>query len=255
MNALQEKRITSANLKVIALVCMTIDHFGHTFVYPMVYINPSLADFYYLCRTIGRIAFPLYAFMIAEGCRHTKNIKKYFLQLAIFAAVSELPYNLAYGNTLWNTKSQNVYFTLFLGLAACYVVRLLKESGKNILWSAPIAALLCASGYYLASDYLWYGVLFIWLCAITQDQKIGIRIPLLVLGLIIIAKPWLIVENDFKFSYIYSSCRQLCGSLIALCLILSYNGQRGNLKINKYFFYAYYPAHLLLLAVAADLLL
>lgn len=234
---------------------MTIDHFGHILVLPMVYKNPSLIDFYYLCRTIGRIAFPLYAFMIAEGCKYTKNIKKYFIHLAIFAAVSELPYNLAHSDKLWDSKSQNVYFTLFLGLTACYVVRLLRENGKNILWSAPIAGLLCASAYFLASDYMWYGVLFIWLCAITQDQKISVRIPLLVLGLIIIAKPWQIVEHNFSTAYIYTCCRQFFGGLIALWLILSYNGERGKLKINKYFFYAYYPAHLLILRVAESLIL
>ncbi len=254
MNTLKQKNITSAHLKIIALVCMTLDHIGHVFALPMLYATPALAWLYYLLRTVGRIAFPLYAFMIAEGCRYTKNIKKYFGLLAVFAVVSEIPYNIAGNGTWLDSSAQNVYFTLFLGLAACYVVRIFKENGKHILWSVPVAALLCASAYFLATDYSWYGVLFIWLCAVTHEQKNAVRIPVLVFGLLLIARPWQIVQNDFAFAYIENSCMQFFGSLPALFLILQYNGERGNLKINKYFFYAYYPAHLLILGLAASLL-
>ncbi len=254
MNTLKQKNITSAHLKIIALVCMTLDHIGHVFALPMLYATPALAWLYYLLRTVGRIAFPLYAFMIAEGCRYTKNIKKYFALLAIFAVASENPFNIANNGEWLNSNAQNVYFTLFLGLAACYVVRIFKENGKHILWSVPVAALLCASAYFLATDYSWYGVLFIWLCAVTQEQKNAVRIPVLVFGLLLIARPWQIVQNDLAFSYIFNSCMQFFGSLPALFLLCSYNGERGNLKINKYFFYAYYPAHLLILGLAASLL-
>lgn len=245
---------TTSKLKIIALVCMTIDHIGHVFYVPMLYATPSLAWLYYLLRTVGRIAFPLYAFMIAKGCIFTSNIKRYFTLLAVFAVASEIPFNLANNGQLFNANAQNVYFTLFLGLTACYVVRLLQENEKNTLWSAPVTALLCASAYFISSDYSWYGVLFIWLCAVTQEQKNAVRIPVLVFGLLLIARPWQIVQNDFAFAYIENSCMQFFGSLPALFLILQYNGERGNLKINKYFFYAYYPAHLLILGLAASLL-
>ncbi|MBR2412961.1 MAG: hypothetical protein IKB13_00505 [Clostridia bacterium] len=250
----EKKAITSAKLKIIALVCMTLDHIGHVFYIPMMSASPAFALLYTLLRFVGRIAFPLYAFMIAEGCRHTKNIKKYFALLAIFAAVSEIPFNIAGNGTVLDSSAQNVYFTLFLGLAACYVVRLLKENGKHILWSAPVAALLCASAYFLSTDYSWYGVLLIWLCAVTQEQKNAVRIPVLLVGLLLIARPWQIIQNDFAFACIDNSCMQLFGSLPALYLICRYNGERGNLRINKYFFYAYYPAHLLILGLLASLL-
>lgn len=250
----QNKAVSSANLKIIALVCMTLDHIGHVFYIPMLTASPVFGLLYTLLRFVGRIAFPLYAFMIAEGCRHTKNIKKYFGLLAIFAVVSEIPFNIA-GNATWlDSEAQNVYFTLFLGLAACYVVRILKENGKHILWSVPVAALLCASAYFLSTDYSWYGVLFIWLCAVTQEQKNGVRIPVLLVGLLLIARPWQIIQNDFSVAYIENSCMQFVGSLPALYLLCKYNGERGNLRINKYFFYAYYPAHLLILGLLAYLL-
>lgn len=249
------RSVTSASLKVIALVCMTLDHIGHVFAIPLLYAQPSLAWLYYLLRTVGRTAFPLYAFMIAEGCRHTKNIRKYLGLMAVFAVVSELPYNLASSASWFDASAQNVYFTLFLGLCACYVVRLLEENGKNILWSVPVAALLCASAFFLETDYSWYGVLFIWLCAVTHKQKNAVRIPVLLFGLLLIARPWQIILNGAATAYINNICMQFFGSLPALLLMLSYNGQRGHLRVHKYFFYAYYPAHLLLFGLIANFLI
>lgn len=245
--------VTSATLKIIAIVTMTLDHIGHVFAIALIYAQPSLYWLYYLLRTVGRIAFPLYAFMIAEGCRYTKNIKKYLGLMALFAVISEIPFNLAGNRTLTDPESQNVFFTLFLGLVACYVVRLLHENGKNILWSAPVTALLCASAYFLATDYSWYGVLFIWLCAVTHGQKLPVRIPVLLVGLLLIARPWRLLTEGFSMSVLDNACMQFFGSCIALVPICRYNGEKGRLRMHKYFFYAYYPAHLLILSLLAVL--
>ena len=172
--------------------------------------------------------------------------------MAVFAFVSEVPFDLA-GNRQWfDMRSQNVYFTLFLGLTACYVVRLLKENGKNIFLSIPITALLCASAFVLSTDYSWYGVLLIWLFAVSEEWPQRIRIPLLVLGLLLIGRPWNMIADGFAPSAVNTFLLQFAGSLFALVLILNYNGKRGNLRVNKYFFYAYYPAHLLLFGLAAN---
>ena len=217
----------------------------------MIYSQSGLVVLYYVLRTVGRIAFPLYAFMVSEGCRYTKNIKKYLGLMAIFAVVSELPYNLAAGGSWQYAQGQNVYFTLFLGLLACYVVRLLEENGKNILWSVPVAALLCASAQVLETDYAWYGVLFVWLCAVTHKLPAKYRAPILIVGLLLIGRPWQIVQSGWSANYIFNSCQQFVGSLPALALLFAYNGRRGALHVHKYFFYAYYPAHLLLLGILA----
>lgn len=247
-------RVTSATMKIIALVAMTLDHFAHAFAVQLLYGETPLSSVYFLLRFAGRIAFPLYAFMIAEGCKHTKNIKKYMGLMALFALVSEVPFDLT-GSGQWvDWDSQNVYFTLFLGLVACYVVRLLKEQKKNILISVPVAALLCASAYVLGTDYSWYGVLLIWLFAATENTENKIRIPVIVLGLLLIARPWNMILSGFAPAYINNAVMQFAGSLLALPLIIRYNGQRGRLRVNKYFFYAYYPAHLLLFGLAASLL-
>ncbi len=240
-------RITSAVLKITALVTMTLDHIGHMFAIPLLYVTTPVPMLYYVLRTVGRVAFPLYAFMLSEGCRHTQNVKKYLLRMAVFAAVSEIPFNLVCGKTLSYPEGQNVFFTLFLGLCACYIVRLLEENGKSILWSIPVTALLCASAFVLSTDYAWYGVLFVWLCSVTHKLQPALRCAILAVGLLLIAQPWEVFSHPGVQVYASNCARQFFGSIVALPLILLYNGQKGNLRMHKYFFYAYYPAHLLLL--------
>lgn len=247
-------RVTSAVLKIVALVTMTLDHAGHVFIIPLMYGSHPVPWLYFALRTVGRVAFPLYAFMLSEGCRHTKNIQKYLLRMAVFAAVSEIPFNLACNKTLSYPEGQNVFFTLFLGLCACYVVRLLEENGKSFLWSIPVTALLCASAFVLSTDYAWYGVLFVWLCCVTNKTKPAVRFCILAVGLLLIAKPWEIFLHPGVQGYVTNSLRQFFGSLVAVPLILAYNGQKGKLRMHKYFFYAYYPAHLLLLWLLLQLL-
>ncbi len=245
-------RITGATMKLTALVAMTIDHLAHAFSAQLLYGADACPPAYFLMRFVGRIAFPLYAFMIAEGCKHTKNIKKYMGLMALFAVLSEMPFDFARSGNWVDWSSQNVYFTLFLGLAACYVVRLLREQGKNIFISAPFACMLCLSAMILITDYSWYGVLLIWLFAMTENAKKAVKIPVFVFSLFLIANPWNMVLSGFAPAYVNNAFVQFAGSLFALILIFLYNGQRGSLRISKYFFYAYYPAHLLLFGLAAN---
>lgn len=133
LNAPVWKPLTSFHLKMIALTCMIIDHIGAT-----VLDGPSFS----ILRWIGRIAFPLYAFMIAEGCRHTKSREKYLLRLGLFALVSELPFDLAFwydprmnysdGHSPIDFFSQtNVFFTLFFGVACIHIYETLRiQKGK-----------------------------------------------------------------------------------------------------------------------------
>lgn len=137
LNAPVWKPLTSFHLKIIALTCMIIDHIGAT-----VLDGPSFS----ILRWIGRIAFPLYAFMIAEGCRYTRSREKYLLRLGLFALVSELPFDLAfwYNPKAINTSvdgyiaptisffdQTNVFFTLFFGVACIHIYEILRvQKGK-----------------------------------------------------------------------------------------------------------------------------
>ena len=102
--------MTSFALKIIALISMFIDHSGY-------YMMGHFSFFNY----IGRIAFPIFAFQISEGYKHTKNLKKYFLRLSLFALISQIPYSLFLLKYHGNPYGLNIFFTLFLGLLAIYL--------------------------------------------------------------------------------------------------------------------------------------
>ena len=126
--------MTAFAIKVIAAFCMLIDHIGAVF--------PEYTPAFF--RWIGRIAFPIYAYMIAQGCRRTKNINKYLLRLGVFALVSEIPFDMAFmhytdverGFT-WNInflRNTNVFYTLFLGAACIAIYEKMKT--KKHQWPA-----------------------------------------------------------------------------------------------------------------------
>lgn len=141
------KPLTGYHLKLIALITMFIDHIGAAFL-PQVW----------LLRAIGRISFPIYVFLIAEGCRYTSDRFKYALRLGLFAFISEIPYDLAlYPEILeqtgwgWNFVGRtNVFYTLFFAVALIHVYEVLRWTWKAGL--AVIAGELCytaGSGMFL----------------------------------------------------------------------------------------------------------
>ena len=201
--------MTGFQLKLLAMIAMTLDHIGCIFF-------PRLP----LLRMIGRLAMPILCFFIGEGLRHTRNPQKYLLRLVGFALISELPFDLAfYGRVNW--ASQNVYFTLALGLMA---LRLLQSSSPR-RW----AGLLSVGGaaLLLRADYGLYGIAMILLLDRFRDSLSEQFASLALLNLLL-------------FGFGMQSL-----SLLSLPLLCLYNGQRG--CDDKKFFYAYYPAHLLLL--------
>ena len=100
-------------LKLIALLSMLIDHIGAALV-------SSPSQLYTVCRKVGRLAFPIFAFFIVEGFIHTKNIKKYLFRLGIFALLSEIPYDLAFHDRFFDFSGQNVLFTFFIAVLYLY---------------------------------------------------------------------------------------------------------------------------------------
>lgn len=97
--------LNSFQLKCIAVITMIIDHTGAV-LFPD---NMTL-------RYIGRIAFPIFCFLLVEGFFHTRDVRKYMLRLGMFAVISEIPYDLAFRDTVIEFEHQNVFFTLFIGV-------------------------------------------------------------------------------------------------------------------------------------------
>lgn len=164
----QRKGISGSTLKIIACITMLIDHTAATIIDRIFILknldaidttsfqgmgdfieaNMALVILYGSMRLIGRLAFPIYCFLLIEGFQHTRNVGKYALRLAIFAAVSELPFDLAFNGSLFEKRYQNVFFTLLIGLLVLQGFWWIKEKASVKKW-LPILSVLgaIATGY------------------------------------------------------------------------------------------------------------
>ena len=274
---------------------MLIDHVAYGLLYRMFYFGMYPAgwdadraqDFYMLCRHIGRTAFPIYCFLLAEGFFHTKSRVRYMIRLLIFSVLSEAFFDLTL--TVWvnperfapievlkqnpNTAGahQNVFFTLAIGLAVIWgidiVKRLFLQSGSKqdtlrilrITLTVAVSALILYAGCFFAhrtdTDYRYWGVLLITLFYLLRDdRRLQAIVPYVVLCLI----PYLLVEE--LPSVILQTLPETTQGFItpwaseayalgAFILILLYNGQRGFLKGNTLAKYAFYAFYPAHLAV------
>lgn len=129
--------LNGAQLKGIAFGTMVVDHAA-------VMLLQETGTLYWSMRLIGRLAFPLYCFLLAEGFCHTRSAGRYLGRLAALAVVSEIPFNLLNRGAAADPMHQNVMFTLFLGLLALWGNMTLQNRGKafaGLLWCACMAAL------------------------------------------------------------------------------------------------------------------
>lgn len=215
--------LTGNQLKIIALITMTIDHVG-------LQLLPGIP----VLRIIGRLAFPIFAYMIAEGCQYTRNRKQYLLSMAALAAVCQLVYLFAMGSLYMSVL---VSFSLAIGLI--YAMDYGREHG-GAAWMVPLCVL---TGIFLLSevlprllpgtdygiDYGLWGILLPVLVYLSRDKTSKLLMATLALCMIAMASgpaQWY--------------------ALLSLPLLALYNGKRGKRKM-KYLFYVYYPAHLVVI--------
>ena len=236
--------------KVIAIISMLIDHLGASGLIP--HTNP----WYTVCRVIGRIAFPLFCFCIAEGLRHSKNRKKYILRLFIFALISEVPYDLVFHRTFFTWDGQNVIFTLLLAVVGITVFEQPELLGKvmqkyeknpetyayqNADWVVKSFILgICALlGFLLKTDYAWFGVCLVYVIYFTgrwSKPKRYATIAAVLIGYGLI--------QTLAGAGMMTALYWLAASA-SLILIMLYNNKKG--RGLKWLFYAFYPAHMLIL--------
>lgn len=228
----RDRGLTGGTLKLIAMVTMLIDHVAAmllTRLYVARLVAPSFYDVIYIMRLIGRVAFPIYCFLLVEGFERTGNFKKYLGRMVIFALLSEIPFDLALAGRGIDIHHQNVMWTMALGLVAMYGMKLVEEKGfwkgKHFILQMLIAAVAAVLAELLKTDYSWAGVLCI--SSMYLLKAGNARRALL-------GNAFLIMKSTLEVT-----------GLLSVPLIGGYNGKRG-LKL-KYFFYAFYPLHLLLL--------
>ena len=234
-------------LKWVAIAAMLIDH---TAAVLGGWLPPFCST---LMRDVGRMAFPIFAYGIAQGCVYTHSARRYLGRLLLFAVLSEIPYRLALRAGSLAFGLFNVFFTLLAGAACCQLVKFCRSKGRRWAWAAvvPVAAivLLCE---ILGTDYGGFGVLCILLPYLFWESKPA---RLIALGSVV-AFLYVVVSHFQGFSYplwwmenpsaLGSMLQQTLFALAGVGLIALYNGQPGSKK-GKWAFYIFYPAHLLAL--------
>jgi len=220
-------------LKIIALVTMTIDHVGF-------FLLESDTTLYLITCIIGRIAFPLFAFMIVEGFFHTRNLGTYFKRLLYLGLAVEFILIMFYAVyeinliiipfTPGHIAQFNIMWTLLLGLAGVYIIN---QESKELRGLLPLLFLV---SYFLPYGFYGFGIMMIW--GMMRQNKYS-YLAILLLSLIYMVFP-LIEESTIPIS----SYIQIC-SLAALPFVYFYNG-KSSLKY-RFLFYWYYPAHMVIL--------
>lgn len=257
--------ISGSILKLLAVITMLLDHIGAVVVIRIL-TSRGLMDtirsadpealgswfatldnyqvymIYTALRAIGRIAFPIYCFMLVEGLQKTRNVWKYALRLGIFALVSEIPFDLAFNGTILEFGYQNVFFTLFIGLLTMIAL----EKATERTWAADnrradlalkllLAGVISAAGMVCAAllrpDYSWRGIACILVMYFLRKRK------------------W----SQLIAGYI--AFVLILGEITAFPAFLALAFYRGRKGIGlKYFFYGFYPVHLLVLYLVCILL-
>lgn len=206
-------------IKIIAVLSMLCDHIACVF-----FDAPQYLVLYQIMRAVGRISFILFCFVLVQGFLSTRDLKKYILRLFIFALISEIPFDLAFYGTAFYIGQQNVLFTFLIGM---FVLMGVKKYETSIWRECVFIILGCVAAWLLQSDYTYMGILIIVLFYLfRRDKKAQI------LGAVFL----IILDGGMEMF-----------ALFALPFCYYYLPQKKEKSLPKYFFYIFYPAHLLVL--------
>ena len=255
--------MSSFVIKLIAIITMLCDHSGDAILGRFSFFN-----------VIGRIAFPLFCFQIVIGYKHTKNVNKYFLRLFLFGIISQIPFSLFTYLYLGRFDMLNVFFTLAIGLLAIYVLDVFPIKYKAFALIIDIVLMILAE--FAQTDYGWFGVcLIICIYLFYKDKSLNlidqnsvakvsnlsqnpvvakkhensityfnnnVLFTIVFLGLIVIKYSNYIALGSYNLALLL-----IAGTFFSIVFMLLYNGKKG--PSLKYLFYAFYPVHLLILAM------
>ena len=214
---MKENIVTSFVLKIIAVITMTMDHYS------------KIADGPEWFSLVGRVSFPLFAFLIGEGFRYTKDRKKYFYRIFLYALVLQIPDLLSI-----EKYDGNIFFTLSFGILSLLI---LNNTKLNKFIKIILVIIIAVSAEMLTLDYGSYGVMIIIIFYLFRENNIMTAFSFTAVNIL-----WI--------SFFQMSATQLY-SIFVLPLIFLYNGKEG--KKMKLFFYLYYPLHLIVLYLLAEL--
>ena len=233
--------LTGTHLKWFAVISMLIDHTGATVVEKLCLpLVGAWYDVYLAMRLLGRLAFPLYCFLLVEGFVHTHSRKKYALRLALFALASEIPFDLAFNGATLEFGYQNVFFTLLLGFLAIWGADALRglfteKRRLGLLLALAVVGACGCGAEFLRTDYGMYGVFTI--------------------AALYLLRAWEWPKYFAAAAVLFLASAMEVAGYPAFWLMHRYNGQRGAVRTRaaQYAFYVFYPAHLLVLGLIVRL--
>ena len=260
----KKKGISGSTLKMIAIVTMLIDHIGAAVLARLLMVNGlgeldqtnadaimqwlsangALYWTYTIMRMIGRVAFPIFCFLLVEGFLHTHDIKKYLRNMLVFAIIAEPIYDFVQTGQLFDLRQQNVMCELLLSLVFLINLEKIQSLSK---WKRHIAefaliVLIALAAEYTKLDGGVYGILLVAAFYLFHDSKAKMFFAAVCAVLLSSCH---IVGGGFEFATANVFNPDVAAAVVSLLLINFYNGKRGlNLKS---FFYVFYPAHLALL--------
>ena len=240
-------RVSAYWLTVAAIAGMTACHIAHVFSAEL----PSI--WYTALMSLGGLTFPIMAFLVTEGYRHTSNVRRYAQRLAVFAVISQIPYSLVFepmsitvGDTAYMLPfTGNVLFTLLLGLVLIY----LHDTMKNRLafWTVFGVSVCCS----VVLDWGVIGPVMIMTAHCLPDGRERAVAPALI-AILALGLPALNAFLTYGDTYLPELLYELVGGVGAAVLLSLYSGERG--RPLKWFFYVYYPAHIAVLGIVHALM-
>ncbi|MCF0230167.1 MAG: hypothetical protein HUJ76_10825 [Parasporobacterium sp.] len=268
MNTSAKKGLSAAVLKNIAVITMTLDHVT-AFILKAYLVSNGMTryynnEWYALGRYIGRIAFVLYAFMLAEGAMKTRSKVKYAARLLALAVISIVPHSYVQTGKLFNPDDLNIFFPLFLGLITIYAYQWLKDKLEQPVLSfvgrLALVAASCAVAVLLKFEYGLMGILLMLVCYIFRYDR-----RKMVLGIFLVntagymlnvvvrsgAVQWFERNSGNIIPALINTDRTQLFGILAIPLILMYNGEKGR-QLPKAFYYFYYPVHLGIIALIVN---
>ncbi len=236
-------QLNALTLHLIAMFCMLLDHMWATVVTGNMWMT-----------YVGRLAFPIFAFMIVEGYFHTSNFKKYLQRMLVFALLSEIPFNLMNSGTLIDPFHQNVIWTFLIALLCVSRIDRTLKSDRNFVFRVLVCAGISMLGYVVGTiamvDYHGHGVLTVLVFYFFHGRKwpqlLGQAAGLYFINFVLLQNmtiPLMLFDHSYDFP--------VQGfALLSLIPIWLYRGKQGpHSKAIQYACYAFYPVHILVLSL------
>lgn len=239
--------VSARTLHILAMLFMLSDHLWATIIHGQNWLT-----------CVGRLAFPVFAFLAVEGYFHTHDFKRYMQRLLLFAIVSEVPFNLMYGGNIFYPYHQNVLWTFLIALFGIWLIERAKRRMKG--WSVVptvllISGLVSLAGTIMMTDYYGAGVLMVLTFYFFRGRKwwclLGQFLALLWINVYLLGS----LYYPVKLFGMELEIVQQGFALFALGLIWLYRGrQDAHSKGFQYFCYAFYPVHIAALVLLSALL-